>query len=47
MGEEIRAYMIMHELCLKEHWVDENGIPHAKPVKAVWRGCEYEFKIFE
>lgn len=24
MGEDIRAYMIMHELCLKESWV-ENG----------------------
>ena len=26
MGEDIRAYMIMHELRLKETWVDDNGV---------------------
>jgi hypothetical protein len=25
--------------------VDENGIPHAKPVKEFDRGCEYEFRV--
>lgn len=25
--------------------VDENGIPHAKPVKEFYRGCEYEFRV--
>ena len=30
MGEDIRAYMIMHELSLNESWVDDNGIPHSE-----------------
>jgi hypothetical protein len=30
MGEDIRAYMVMHELCLKESWVDENGINNSE-----------------
>lgn len=25
MGDDIRSYVIMHELCLKESWVDENS----------------------
>lgn len=37
-GEDGRVYAVR---------VDENGIPHARPVKVVWRGCEYEFKISE
>ena len=30
MGEDIRAYMIMHELCLKETWVDNDGKDHSE-----------------
>lgn len=30
MGENIISYMIMHELCLKEVWVDNNGISHSE-----------------
>ena len=30
MGEDIRAYIIMHELQLKEVWVDNNGITHSE-----------------
>jgi hypothetical protein len=30
MGEDIRAYMVMHELCLKEVWVDTNGTIHSE-----------------
>lgn len=30
MGEEIRNYMIMHELKLKENWVDINGVLHSE-----------------
>ena len=29
MGEDIRAYMVMHELCLKEVWVDSDGAMHS------------------
>lgn len=25
--------------------VDENGVPHAEPVKEFYRGCEYEFRV--
>ena len=30
LGEDIRAYMIMHELKLKEVWVDNNGVTHSE-----------------
>jgi hypothetical protein len=30
MGENIQAYMVMHELCLKEVWVDKNGVTHSE-----------------
>jgi hypothetical protein len=30
MGEDIRAYMVMHELSLKESWVDDEGVPHSE-----------------
>jgi hypothetical protein len=30
MGEDIRAYMIMHELYLREVWVDNDGISHSE-----------------
>ena len=30
MGEDIRAYMVMHELCLRESWVDEYNITHSE-----------------
>ena len=30
MGEDIRAYMVMHELYLREAWVDSNGISHSE-----------------
>ena len=30
MGEDVRAYMIMHELKLKEEWVDDNNIPQSE-----------------
>lgn len=30
LGEDIRAYMVMHELSLKESWVDENGVPRSE-----------------
>lgn len=30
MGEDIRAYMVMHELYLKEVWVDTNGVSHSE-----------------
>lgn len=30
MGEDIRAYIIMHELCLRESWVDNNGVSHSE-----------------
>ena len=30
MGEDIRSYMVMHELCLREEWVDENNNPHSE-----------------
>ena len=30
MREDIRAYMIMHELSLKEIWVDNNGMTHSE-----------------
>ena len=30
MGEDIRAYMVMHELQLTEVWVDNNGTPHSE-----------------
>lgn len=30
MGEDIRAYMVMHELCLKEVWVDSDGVTHSE-----------------
>ena len=29
MGEDIRSYMVMHELCLKESW-EENDITHSE-----------------
>jgi hypothetical protein len=30
MGEDIRAYMVMHELSLREVWVDPNGVTHSE-----------------
>jgi hypothetical protein len=30
MGEDIRAYMVMHELCLRETWVDEDNVIHSE-----------------
>ena len=30
MGEDIRAYMVMHELCLRETWVDEDNVTHSE-----------------
>ena len=30
MGENIRAYMVMHELYLKEIWVDSDGVSHSE-----------------
>lgn len=30
MGEDIRAYMIMHELSLREVWVDNDGVTHSE-----------------
>lgn len=30
MGEDIRAYMVMHELCLRESWVDKNNVLHSE-----------------
>jgi hypothetical protein len=30
LGEDIRAYMIMHELKLKENWVDNHGVLHSE-----------------
>jgi hypothetical protein len=30
MGEDIRAYMIMHELSLREVWVDNDGATHSE-----------------
>jgi hypothetical protein len=30
LGEDIRAYMIMHELKLKENWVDNDGVLHSE-----------------
>ena len=30
MGEDIRAYMVMHELYLREVWVDTNGVSHSE-----------------
>lgn len=30
MGEDIQAYMVMHELYLREVWVDNNGISHSE-----------------
>ena len=30
IGEDIRAYMVMHELCLRETWVDEENITHSE-----------------
>ena len=30
MYEDIRAYMVMHELCLKEVWVDSDGVTHSE-----------------
>lgn len=30
MGEDIRKYVIMHELCLKEVWVENNGVSHSE-----------------
>ena len=30
MGEDIRAYMVMHELKLKEEWVDNDGTSHSE-----------------
>ena len=30
MGEDIRAYMVMHELYLRETWVDSNGVSHSE-----------------
>ena len=30
MGEDIHAYMIMHELCLREVWVDPDGESHSE-----------------
>lgn len=30
MGEDIRAYMVMHELYLREVWVDSNGLSHSE-----------------
>jgi hypothetical protein len=30
MGENVRSYMIMHELYLKETWVDNNGKSHSE-----------------
>ena len=29
-GEDIREYMVMHELCLKEIWVDNDGVTHSE-----------------
>lgn len=30
MGESIQAYMVMHELYLREVWVDNNGVSHSE-----------------
>ena len=30
MGEDIRAYMIMHELSLREVWVDNDAVTHSE-----------------
>ena len=30
MGEDIHAYMVMHELCLREVWVDPDGKSHSE-----------------
>ena len=30
MGEDIREYVIMHELYLKEYWVDNSGLTHSE-----------------
>ena len=30
MGEDIRSYMVMHELYLREVWVDSNGLSHSE-----------------
>lgn len=30
MGEDIRKYVIMHELSLKEVWVENNGVSHSE-----------------
>jgi hypothetical protein len=30
IGEDIKAYMIMHELSLKEVWVDSDGVPKSE-----------------
>ena len=30
MGEDIRAYIVMHELCLRESWVDKDNITHSE-----------------
>lgn len=30
MGEDIHSYIVMHELCLRETWVDNNGNMHTK-----------------
>lgn len=30
MGEDIHSYMVMHELCLREVWVDPDGKTHSK-----------------
>lgn len=30
MGEDIHSYMVMHELCLREVWVDSDGESHSK-----------------
>lgn len=30
MGEDVRAYMVMHELCLREVWVDPDGNTHSE-----------------
>ena len=30
MGEDIRSYMVMHELYLREFWIDEDNVPHSE-----------------
>lgn len=30
MGEDIRSYVVMHELQLREVWVDDNGVSHSE-----------------